>query len=168
MEHSRVDLVKSGACIKALAEILRPSHPSMLRGGMNPRVSPNHPRRCWAPAALLAVGALLFHGESARAGCMSGDHRPALPLGGAQVAPTDEPPPPPVQHPTCSGPSCSRDKIPSPIAPTVKLVPRVDLCTGSQTDRAPVNRPGRPIERRRGLTPIGRVTDIDRPPSGHA
>ena len=131
---------------------------------MNPRTSADHPERPGASAALLAVAALMFLCAPARAGCGPSDHRPALPLGGVRVAPPDESPRP-GHTPTCSGPSCSRNKAPLPIAPTVKLAPRLDLCESPSSGWGIATRPGRPIERRQDLIPIGRVTDIDRPPS---
>ncbi len=74
-----------------------------------------------------------------------------------------EPPPPPGRMPTCSGPLCSRTSLP-PIVANPTPVPHPDICDGTPVDplfdRHFVSRIEQPDE----LDPIGRVTEVERPP----
>jgi hypothetical protein len=134
---------------------------------MNTRASRGPRHRHPAPALLLAVAALAFPGAAAGAGCVSHDDRPALPLGWAAAgAPTGRPAPL-DRVPTCPGLNCSRTPSP-PIASMPGPPPRPDL--REATTPEPVL--GRRVDDWAGpsgaLRPIGRETDVERPPCGPA
>jgi hypothetical protein len=134
---------------------------------MNTRASGSPRHRHPAPALLLVVAALAFPGAPAGAGCGSHDDRPALPLGWSMAeAPTGRPAVP-DRMPTCSGLNCSRTPSP-PIASMPGPPPRPDLCGATTPGPEPGHRVNESAGQSEALRPIGRETDVERPPCGPA
>jgi hypothetical protein len=130
---------------------------------MNTRASGSPPWRRLAPTILLAVAALAFPGTSARAECGSHGDRPTLPLKWAKAEVPIDRAAPPDRVPTCSGLDCSRTSLP-PIASPSKPLPRLDLCDSTTPEPLPGFQGDSWVDRSEKFNPIGRVTEIERPP----
>ena len=129
---------------------------------MNTRAPGSRPSRRPAPAILLAVAALMLPHASARAGCGSHDARPSIPLGWAETGPVERPDPP-DRPPTCSGLTAPAPSLP-PIVATPTPDPRLGHLRGLPVDPIPDRRSAAWSSRSDGLDPIGRVTEVERPP----
>jgi len=133
-----------------------PAAPLILarpRGGMKARESGGRPTLRRALAFFAALAALLLPHAPARAACGEHDARPAIPI---EL---------PRRPPACSGPSCSRDRAIPPAA----TAPKVEFRAFALLDPSspPLAIPAHSLrahDGRDGLSPIGRVTEIDRPP----
>jgi hypothetical protein len=128
---------------------------------MNTRASGRPPSRRLAPAILLAVVALALPCASVRAECGSHGSRPTIPLEWTRVSASSEPP---DQMPTCSGLNCSRNRSFPPMASIPKSLPRLDLCDAPTPEPVPDHRAGSWSERSEEFHPIGRKTEVERPP----
>jgi hypothetical protein len=130
---------------------------------MNTRASGNPPSKRLAPAILLVVVVLVFPRATARAECGSHGERPTIPLESTRAASPIERPDPPARVPACSGLNCSRTSFP-PIASTSKPLPRLDLRDETAPEPVPGSRSRSWVERSEGFNPIGRETEVERPP----
>ena len=127
---------------------------------MNTRAPGRRPSRCLVPALLVAVAALTFPCATTEAGCGSHDGRPTVALEWAGLTPST----PADRPPVCLGLNCSRTSLPPVVAPPAPPPPHADILDGSTPEPFSGRRPRFRIERFDGLIPIGRKTEIERPP----
>ena len=113
-----------------------------------------------APALLLAVLILVSSCASSRADCRSHAERPTLALEwSAGLIFIDRPSP----KPACSGRSCSKTAIPPVVASPAPPTPR-DLAEPTSPRLIAAPRSADLFDRPEGWNPIGRATEVDRPP----
>ncbi len=131
---------------------------------MNPRTLPSRLANRLVPALLLAAAVWALPCATAEAGCGSHDGRPTVPLGWMEAGTSTDRPVPSDRTPACSGPSCSRRPAPTPILPAPRSLPHPDVWVEDRATPLPVKGPDDVATGRQELSPIGRITDIERPP----
>jgi hypothetical protein len=117
------------------------------------------------PALLMASIALVLCCASVEAGCGSHQGRPAVALDwrNASTLAESNQTTPPEKPPTCSGLNCGGMPVP-PIVTSPEPDPYRDLSAGVSAELL-LDQPAESVvSRSAGLNPIGRETEIERPP----